>query len=73
MNYAPLKIPLHGKGTALAKLALWADMATLNPKGFRTMSEKKNRRRAKVQSPKSISVYGRLLSHAEKLNQEIAA
>lgn len=72
-KFAAVRIPLHGKGSALDKLAHWAEMATLNPQGFRTLSEKKNRRRAKHQSAKRVGTNGRFLTHAEKLNLQIAA
>lgn len=52
MQFAPVKIPLHGKGDAMARLCLHADMASLNPKGFRTASEKKNRKRIKTRAEK---------------------
>lgn len=51
-KFAPVHIPLHGKGTALDRLSLHADMAALNPKGFRTASEKKNRKRIKTRVEK---------------------
>ena len=53
-----LRIPLHGKGTAIDRLSLLADMASLNPKGFRAASEKKNRKRVPT--------------YAEKLAKEVA-
>lgn len=43
-----VRIPLHGKATPIERLALYAEMATMNPKGFRTASEKKNRKRIKT-------------------------
>lgn len=47
-----MRLPLHGKGSALDKLSLWAEMAAMNPQGFRTSSEKKNRRRQKTRVEK---------------------
>ena len=57
MPYAPLKIPLHlprqvTEADALDRLSLHANMASLNPKGFRTASNKKNRKRGKTRVEK---------------------
>lgn len=71
--YAPHKIPLHGKGDALTKLAHWANMASLNPKGFRTASEKKDRHRIKTHDRKCKHPRGRFLTRVEKLANEIPA
>ena len=51
------KIPLHlprevTKDDAMERLLLHADMASLNPEGFRTASEKKNRKRTKTRVEK---------------------
>lgn len=67
-----LKIPLHGKGNAVDKLGLWADMSTLNPKGFRELSDKRNRRRSKKDNPKKIGLNGRFLSRPEQLALELS-
>jgi len=50
-----LKIPLHlpqqaTKEDALDRLSHLANMSSLNPKGFRTASEKRNRRRIKTRA-----------------------
>lgn len=49
--------PLHLKGPpskhdALARLSLHADMSSLNPKGFRTASGRKDRKRVKTRVEK---------------------
>ena len=67
------KIPLHGKGGPLDTMALWADMASLNPKGFRDLSEKKSRRRSKRANPQKVGLNGRFLSHPEQLNLQLKA
>ncbi|MCG7628953.1 hypothetical protein MHM88_14170 [Epibacterium sp. MM17-32] len=67
------KIPLHGKGGPLEAMSLWADMAALNPKGFRDLSVKKNRARGKSANPKKIGLNGRFLSRPEQLNLQLKA
>ena len=52
-----MKIPLHlpqvpTKEDAMQRLSLLADMASLNPKGFRAASEKKNRKRNPTRAEK---------------------
>lgn len=67
------KIPLHGKGTALDRLSLHADMAALNPKGFRTASEKKDRPRIAKKNRKRKHPRVRFLTRAEKLSMQVPA
>jgi len=69
-KFAPVHIPLHGKGDALTKIALWAEMAAMNPSGFRELSTKKNRRRTPT---KKIGSNGRFLSRPEQLAKELPA
>jgi hypothetical protein len=57
-----VKIPLHLPlkpipEDAMTRLSLLADMATLNPKGFRAASEKKNRTRIKTRAEKLMEIY----------------
>lgn len=52
-----LKLPLHmpqrpTPGDAMDRLSHLANMSSLNPKGFRTASEKKNRKRTKTRAEK---------------------
>lgn len=52
-----MKIPLHlsaipSRFDAMERLCLHADMSSLNPKGFRTASMKKNRKREKTRVEK---------------------
>lgn len=67
------KLPLHGNPNVLEKMSLWADMASLNPKGFRDLSTKKNRRRSKSADPKKVGVNGRFLSRPEQLALDLPA
>ncbi|MDB2578944.1 hypothetical protein N9Y00_07900 [Tateyamaria sp.] len=68
------KIPLHGNPDLLEKMSLWADMASLNPQGFRELSTKKNRRRPQAANSQKVGLNGRFLSRPEQLNlQHIAA
>jgi len=67
------KVPLHGNPDPLEKMSLFADMASLNPQGFRELSTKKNRRRPKAANPKKIGLNGRFLSRPEQLNLQLAA
>lgn len=67
------KIPLHGNPDPLEKLSLWADMSSLNPKGFRELSDRKNRRRRKSDNPKKLRLNGRFLSRPEQLALELSA
>jgi hypothetical protein len=62
------RIPLHGDPNPMTKMIHWASMATLNPNGFRTSSEKKNRG-ARLGSPnrKLKHPRGRFLTRVEKL------
>lgn len=55
--YGSVKIPLHlsqnvTKGDAMDRLVHYSEMASMNPKGFRTSSEKKNRKRVKTRAEK---------------------
>jgi hypothetical protein len=57
MSYGSVNIPLHlgqnpTTGDAMDRLVLTSEMATMNPPGFRTASEKKNRKRIKTRAEK---------------------
>lgn len=62
------RIPLHGDPNPMTKLIHWASMATLNPAGFRTSSEKKDRG-TRLKSPNRNRKHprGRFLTRVEKL------
>lgn len=73
MNLMLHKIPLHGEGDAVDKLSHWANMAALNPKGFRTASEKKDRPRLGSPNRKRKHPRTRFLTRVEKLSLEASA
>ena len=66
-KFAPVRIPLHDKGTPLDRISLHADMASLNPKGFRTASEKRDRHRITKHDRKRKHPRGRFKTRVEKL------
>lgn len=68
-----LKLPLHGAKDPLSKITLWVTMASINPKGFRNLSDKKNRRRSKSANPRKIALNGRFLSRPEQYALEMKA